>query len=85
MKKREEPAETTIIRSIEYDRTRAAAFSHNQDREQPCAAATRWHSFVWRAEELDLSGQRLPDTTARLRGTEDLSRGLGAQGGRGNR
>jgi hypothetical protein len=33
MKKREEPAETTIIRSIEYDRTRAAAFSHNQDRE----------------------------------------------------
>ena len=31
MKKREEPAETTIIRSIESDRTRAAAFSHNQD------------------------------------------------------
>jgi hypothetical protein len=29
MKKRQEPAETTIIRSIESDRTRAAAFSHN--------------------------------------------------------
>jgi hypothetical protein len=31
MKKRNEPAETIIIRSIESDRTRAAAFSHNQD------------------------------------------------------
>jgi hypothetical protein len=34
MKKRNEPAETIIIRSIESDRTRAAAFSHNQDPEQ---------------------------------------------------
>ena len=28
---RREPAETAVIRSNESDRTRAAAFSHNQD------------------------------------------------------